>query len=183
MNIDISLFFIFIFLILFYFLTLHNCISFAKHQNESATGIHVFPILNPPLSSLPIPSLWVVPVHQSQALELFIVLYYYHFEVYGICCGITCFILDIGDLCLFSLYIVTLARSLSMLLILSKNWHFNSLTSLLFALVLTNPLLSSSLLSFSLLLVYITLLFPASKESKSLLLMFTNNFPAPITGN
>ena len=34
------------FLILFYFKTLHNCISFAKYQNESATGIHVFPILN-----------------------------------------------------------------------------------------------------------------------------------------
>ena len=38
------------FYILFYFLTLQYCIGFAIYQNESATGIHVFPILNPPPS-------------------------------------------------------------------------------------------------------------------------------------
>ena len=52
------------------FLNLKHCISFAKHQNESATGIHTLPILNPPPSSLPTPSLWVVPVHQAQASSI-----------------------------------------------------------------------------------------------------------------
>ena len=60
---------LFFFLILFY-LTLQYCIGFAIYQNESATGIHVFPILNPPPSSVPVPSLWVVPVHQPQASSI-----------------------------------------------------------------------------------------------------------------
>ena len=62
-----SNFFSFFFLI---FKILHNCISFAKYQNESTTGIHVFPILNPPPSSHPKPALWVVPVHQPQASSI-----------------------------------------------------------------------------------------------------------------
>ena len=71
MDINISfLFFLFIYYYFILFLNLKHCISFAKHQNESSTGIYVLPILNPPPPSLPTPSLWVVPVHQPQASSI-----------------------------------------------------------------------------------------------------------------
>ena len=57
-------------LFFFFFLTLQYCIGSAIYQNESATSIHVFSILNPSPSSLPVPSLWVVPVHQPQASSI-----------------------------------------------------------------------------------------------------------------
>ena len=45
----------FFFFKFFNFLTLQYCIDFTIYQHESATVIYVFPILNPPPSSLPIP--------------------------------------------------------------------------------------------------------------------------------
>ena len=43
-------------------ITLQYCSCFDIHWHESAMGVHVFPILNPPPNSFPVPSLWVIPM-------------------------------------------------------------------------------------------------------------------------
>ena len=71
---------------LFYFLTLQYCIGFAIYQNESATGVHVFPIPNPPYllpphtillgrPSAPAPSIQYCALNPDWRLVSYMILY------------------------------------------------------------------------------------------------------------
>ena len=67
LNVKFSVVVVFYLFFIFYFY-FFIVVGFVIHWNESAMGLHVFPISIPPPTSLSTRSLWVFPVHQVRAL-------------------------------------------------------------------------------------------------------------------
>ena len=62
--------YIFIYLFIFknFIFTLQYCIGFAIYWHESTMGVYKLPILNPPPTSHPISSLWIILMHQPPSI-------------------------------------------------------------------------------------------------------------------
>ena len=59
-----------LFFFFFFFFKLYKIVLVLPNIKMNPPQVYVFPVLNPPPSSLRIPSLWVVPVYQPQASSI-----------------------------------------------------------------------------------------------------------------